>query len=317
MVNRFLPNVWWSRALWIVATYVVATDFLPNVLLIVVGCVGYLPYSDRPGPGWQTAHLPTSEEIRFFAGFAWLLLPSSAVYGLTFSAAAMALGFCVMPRWGLRIAAAPLAFVASGLMMAAAGWLIAISSVGIYIAAGCGALWGLLAFPRLVPRMSRTLPKALRLALPVVLLTGGTYWLLRPLLPDPGLTNAKIEVIRRAEREADLASLDLSYLGPSIALEAKGVGKYASASRMDFRTDGRNQVRVLLIVDDAHLIANTFVLPRTGDAIYRQSDGRWRQERKGSGISKLSLKLNSQGSDGIDLQVLGPCCSTMTQTHSR
>ena len=204
-------------------------------------------------------------------------------------------------------------------MMAAAGWLIAISSVGVYIAAGSGALWGLFVFPRLVPRMSPTLTKTLRLALPVVLLTGGTYWLVRPLMPDPGLTNAKVEVIRRDERGTDLAGLDLSYLGPSIAREANGIGKYASASRMEFRTDGRNQVRVLLLVDDAHLIANTFVLPRTGDAIYRQSEGRWRQQRKGLGISKLSLKLNSlnsQDSTGIDLQALGPCCSTMTQTHA-
>ena len=284
---------------------------------MAVSCLGYLPYSDRPGPGWQTARLPTLEEIRFLAGFAWLLLPSSATYGLIFSASAIALGFCAVPRWGLRILAVPLAFVASGLMMAAAGWLIAISSVGIYIAAGCGALWGFFLFPLLVPRMNRVLPRAFRLVLPIVLLTGGTYWLLRPFLPDPGLTNAKIEVIRKDERGADLASLDLSYLGPSMALDAKGVGKYASASRLDFQTDGRNQLRVLLIVDDQNLIANTFVLPRTGDAIYRQSDGRWRQERNGFGISKLSLKLKPQGSDGIDLKVLGPCCSTMTQIHSR
>jgi hypothetical protein len=311
-----LPNSWWSCGLWIVATYVIAADLLPNLLLVLVNSAGYLPYSDRPGPGWQMPHLPTGEELRFFVGFAALLLKGTAFYGLIFAAAGLILGFCWLPRWGLRVLAAPTAFLASGLMMAAGGWLIAISSMGVYAAAGCGALWGLFVFPRLVPRMSYALPIAATIALPVVMLAAGAYWLVKPMLPDPALTNAKIEVVRRNDRGANLSQVDLSYVGPSIVREAKGSGKYISVNRMEFTTDSRNQVRVLLIIDDDRPIAHTFLLPRSGDAIYRQSQGKWDEERVEARKSKLSLDLSSRDSDGISLQLNGPCCSSMAQTFA-
>jgi hypothetical protein len=311
-----LPNAWWSRCFCIAATYVIAADVLPNLLLILVNGVGYLPYSDRPGPGWQTPHLPSGEELRFFVGFAFLLLKGTTFYALIFAAAGFVLGFCSLPRWALRLVTVPTAFLASGLMMAAGGWIIAISSMGVYTAAGCGALWGLFVFPRLVPRMNYVLPIAARIAVPVVMFAGGTYCLVRPLLPDPGLTNAKIEIIRRNAAGADLSQLDLGYVGPSIVREAKGSGKYVSANRMEFATDGRNQVRILLIIDDDHPIAHTFLLPRAGDAIYRQSQGKWSEERAEARNSNLSLELSLQGSDGIDLQTKGPCCSSMAQSFA-
>ena len=133
--------------------------------------------------------------------------------------------------------------------MAAGGWLIAFSAFGVWSAAGCGALWGLLVFPRLIPPMNRLLPTTVRITLPVLLLVGGMYWLIRPLLPDPGLTNAKIQVVRRSPTGRDLSSVDLSFVGRSIA-HAQGSGKYVLANRMEFTTDGRNQLRVLLMIDD-------------------------------------------------------------------
>jgi hypothetical protein len=210
--------------------------------------------------------------------------------------------------------AAPTAFLAAGLMMAAVGWYIALSSMGVYTAAGCGLLWGIFVFPKLVPRMGRTLPIAARIALAVVMFVGSTYWLLRPILPDPGLTNAKIEVIKRDGAGANLSQIDLSYVGSSIAQEVRGSGKYVSVNRMEFTSDGRNQVRVLLIIDDDQPVPHTFLLPRFGDAIYRQSQGKWNEERTEARNSKLSLELISKDSDGINLQLKGPCCSSMAQS---
>jgi hypothetical protein len=316
MARKMLPNSWWSRGLCIVATYIIAADLLPNLLLVLVNSAGYLPYSDRPGPGWQTPHLPTSEELHFFFGFAFLLLKVTAVYGLVFAVAGWVLGFCLLPRWVLRVLAAPTAFLTSGLMMAAGGWMIAISPLGVYIAAGCGALWGLFVFPGLIPRMRYTLPLAARIGLPAMMLAVGTYWLISPLLPDPGLTNAKIEIIRREDAGADLSNVDLSYVGPLIAREARGSGKYVSTNRIEFTTDGRNQVRVLLIIDDDHPIPHTFQLPRSGDVIYRQSRGNWYEERAKARNSKVSLELSSQGRDGISLELKGPCCSSMAQSFA-
>jgi hypothetical protein len=155
-----------------------------------------------------------------------------------------------------------------------------------------------------------------RIALPVAMFVGSMYWLVKPMLPDPGLTNAKIEVIRRNDAGADLSQVDLSYLGPSIAQEAKGGGKYTFTNKMEFRTDDRNQVRILLIIDDDRPIPHEFLLPREGDAIYRQAQGQWREERAEARKSKLALELSSRDSGRISLQLKGPCCSSMAQSFA-
>src|ERR1700722_17906498 len=130
MLRRMLPTSWWSRSLWIVTTYVIAADLLPNLVLVLVNCAGYLPYSDRPGPGWQMPHLPTGDELRFFAGFASRLLGATAFYGLIFAAAGLVLGFCLLPRWALRVLAAPTAFPKRRIVMGAGGRVIDKCSLG-------------------------------------------------------------------------------------------------------------------------------------------------------------------------------------------
>jgi hypothetical protein len=313
MLNKKVLNSWWFRSLLMLATYVIAADLLSNLSLLLINTIGYLPYSDRPGPSWQRAHLPSGEELRFFAGYALLLVRGTALYGLIFSVSGLILGFCSLPRWALRVLAAPTAFLASGLVAAAAGWYIAISALGVWIAAGFGALWGLFVFPQLVPSMSRILPTPARIALPIMMWVGGTYCLIKPLLPDPGLTNAKIEVIRRDDSGTDLSKIDLSFVGPLIAGQAQGSGTYVSLDRMEFTTDGRNQVRVLLIIDDDRPTAHTFLLPRSGVVTYRQRQGKWNEERVEARNSEISLELTSDDGHEISLRVEGHCCSSMSE----
>lgn len=313
MLKRIQPTRWWSRTLWIAATYIIAADFLPNLLLVLINSAGYLPYSDRPGPGWQTPHFPAGQELGFFAGFAVLLLPATAITGMAFAATGCIFGYCRLPRWVLRVIAAPVAFMASGMMMAGVGWLIAISAAGVYVAAGCGLLWAIFVFPVLVPGFPHTPPLTARIALPVIIFLGAVYWLLRPLVPDPALTNARIEVIQKASGGAELSSADLSYVGPEIARETRLEGRYVSLYQMEFTTDERNQVRVLLIIDDDHPVAHTFALARSGNVIYQQSQGQWKQIEAGSKISKLSLELKSDSPGAVSLEVKGPCCSSMSE----
>jgi len=147
-----------------------------------------------------------------------------------------------------------------------------------------------------------------------MILAGGTYWLLKPLLPDPRLTNAKIELIRREDTGQDLSKIDLSFVGPSIARQAKGSGKYVAVNRLEFTTDGRNQVRVLLIIDDDRAIRPTFQIPRSGDAIYRLHRAKWNEELVETRNSEIWLELTSNDGHGISLQLRGPCCSSMSQS---
>lgn len=312
MLNWREPKRWWSCLLWVIATYVLAADLLPNLLLIAVNSAGYLPYSDRPGPGWQEPHLPSKDELEFFFGFALFLLRGTALYGALFAALAWLLGFCRVPRWGLQLIATPLGFVSSGILMAAAGWMIAISSMGIYTAAICGGAWGLLAFPRLIPRASYTPPLPIRIIAPIVVFATSAYWLIRPLLPNRALTNAKVEVIRRTDTGGTPFSAD--YLGSDFAVAVNEASKYASVSRLEFTTDGKNQVRALLIVDDPLPVAHTFVLPRTGTVIYRQNHGVWNKEEQAGGKpSDISVTLAAFNST---LQTQGPCCSSMASSFA-
>lgn len=299
-------RVWPAALLSVMVTYVLAADLLPNLLMLVINSSGYLPYSDRPGPGWQNPHIPKKEELQFLFGFALILLKGSAFYGVIYSASAWFLGFCRVPRWGLRLVATPLAFVSSGIMMEAAGWLIAISSIGIYTAAVCGGLWGLLVFPRLVPRASYLPPLAVRIIAPTLIFVAGGYWLISPLLPNRALTNAKIEVVRRNDT-GDAPPLNLNYIGPDLAGVFNGRGKYTPVSRLEFTTDRKNHARALLIVEDPQPVAHTFVLPRTGTAVYRQSHGVWKEEQVGGKPSDISVTLTSFNSA---LQIHGPCCSS-------
>jgi hypothetical protein len=308
------PNSWWSRLLLIFCTYVISAALLPIALLVLINAIGYLPYSDRPGPGWQAPHLPSIQELHFFFGFAVLVSKATALYGVGFATAAVVLAFCRLPRWALRILATPTAFLSAGLMMAAAGWLIAISEVGVFTAAVCGAFWGLLVFPRLVPVVPHVLPMALRVALPTILFAGSGYLLVSPFLPNPSLTNAKIEVIQRDDRGVGIDQVGLGFLGPTVAPQAQGTHKYVSLVRMEFTTDTRNHTSVLLIVDDSQPVAHTFLLPRSGNAIYRQSRGEWQRERFEGQSSELSVELTRTPSGGINLQPRGSCCSSMAQT---
>jgi len=314
-VKPRLWNVRWFRLLLIAASYIIAADILPNLLFVVINSAGYLPYSDRPGPGWQMPHLPSGEELRFFVGFADLLIKATAIYGSIFSVCGFILGFCALPRWGLRVLAAPAAFVASGSMMAAGGWLIAISPMGVYIAAACGALWGLFVFPRLVPSAAIRIPAAARIALPIVIWAASAYLLMKPFLPDRGLTNGKIEVIRRDDTGAELPRIDFSFIGASIGRGLNGSGKYVSTDRLEFSTDGRNQLRVLLMIDDKRAIGHTFELPRSRDAIYRQHEGIWSEQRIEAKMSAISLELVSSDGRNISLRILGRCCSSMSETR--
>jgi hypothetical protein len=73
---------------------------------------------------------------------------------------------------------------------------------------------------------------------------------------------------------------------------------------------------VLLIIDDAIVVRHTFLLPKSGDAIYRQSHDKWNEEVSEASSSKLSLELTSSGSAGIRLHPNGPCCASMSQSFA-
>lgn len=137
------------------------------LLLLGASALGYLPYSDRPGPGWGNVapHLPGLNELGYFSGWAAiLLLPICYFFGSLLFVFLVGLGWLKAPVWLVRAAAGVSCAGLSILSVAAAGWYIAIaafvpSSVGIF-----GLIFGALALPRIAPNRERHLSVSAQVA---------------------------------------------------------------------------------------------------------------------------------------------------------
>ena len=182
--------------LWVFATYLLAVDVLPNFLLLIINCSGYLPYSDRPGPGWQPPHWPHWEELSFFIGFALYLGIPTCLYATGQTILARICELCSLPKWVVGIVGSILGFFASALSMAAAGWMIALSPLGVYLAAGCGLVWGALVLPWIVKPRQQHVAIGIRIALPIVLTGAAAFALIYPLLPKTPEVGITFEISR-------------------------------------------------------------------------------------------------------------------------
>ena len=114
---------------------------------------GYLPYSDRPGPGW-IGKFPAIGWANFWHNalymFEWavLLIPLASITGLImFSIARILEGFGT-PRTIVAVVGGLLAGLASGYIVLGVGWYIAIAAAPVYFAAVLGLIYGSVLLPR-------------------------------------------------------------------------------------------------------------------------------------------------------------------------
>ena len=118
--------------------------------------VGFLPYSDRPGPGFYGWFpLRTLPEIGraawFQLSFALFASPFVAMYAVPLLAVFLIARLTAINRWYLAVPAALLFGLLGFYMMAAIGWYIAISVVGVIAGGVLGVAFGawcfLICFP--------------------------------------------------------------------------------------------------------------------------------------------------------------------------
>jgi hypothetical protein len=275
-LKRFLPTKWWSSFLWAVLTYLFLADLLPNLLMLLVTCIGYLPYSDRPGPGWQAPHWPHKEEIEFFVGFAAYLGVPTLLYGLGQSLLAIVYGICSLPKWLLRLLGAITGYIAAGLLMAAVGWMIAIAPVGVYIASGCGLLWGVLVMPALVVPRQEHLPITLRVALPLLLDAAAIFYLVYPLIPKKPVAPITFELNRITEGEELVRADRTEYLKPETQQEIDGLNLRGRLHGGMQSTQGTNSGDVDVVVLALQPIDHEYKLdvPAKGHVVYVLADGK-------------------------------------------
>ena len=102
-----------------------------SIVLLLSSCAGYLPYSDRPGPGWWgRVHWPSWTEFLNYIGFAPWFAYFCLYFGLGLFGLSLILGAASTPRWLNRLIGGLIAAIAAGLGVMAAGWYLALAEIG-------------------------------------------------------------------------------------------------------------------------------------------------------------------------------------------
>jgi hypothetical protein len=125
--------------------------------MLIVSFVGYLPYSDRPGPGFHGWFpLRTLSDIGgtlwFFFSWGLLVLPFFAIYAVPAVAILVALRFSSIHRWVLAMLACVVLGYLAGYNVAGMGWYIAIAWPPVVCAHVLGCVFGAWCFLYLLPK---------------------------------------------------------------------------------------------------------------------------------------------------------------------
>jgi len=154
------------RFLGICVSFCLVVSVGTTALLAIINLVGYLPYSDRPGPVWQGFHRISpamlKETLGFFVGWIPTLAVTCLYFGFGLALLGFLFGWLSVPRWLLRLLGAVLAGCAAALATAAAGWYIALGQIGPPLGLLCGVIWGIFVLPRFVSSRKAALPLWLR-----------------------------------------------------------------------------------------------------------------------------------------------------------
>lgn len=147
-MKRFLLDFLRSAGIYELVTYGGLTLFLALAPL-----VGYLPYSDRPGPGWY-GHFPALGWSAFWgnagqmAGFGLFFAILALQFALPCAVCVVVADRYLRRRWLSRLIAILLFGAITLYIMPAAGWYISLGAPSIWIGSGLGSLGGFLAAPK-------------------------------------------------------------------------------------------------------------------------------------------------------------------------
>lgn len=163
--------------------------------LTISSAVGYLPYSDRPGPGWIEPSFSFGQ-VGYYLSWSVLLLPPTAIYGTMLFAWLRVLSVLGTPRLLLKVFAALGAGLLANVLAAGVGWYIAIAAFPVYVATALGAGWGALLLPRYLGPRPPPRSRWMRWAGSSLVMLGGVgaaYW---TFLAPPGGQTLSLSVVR-------------------------------------------------------------------------------------------------------------------------
>ena len=266
------------------------------LLLVVSSAIGYLPYSDRPGPGWFSPHLPTLQELRFFGSWAFFFVgPFALFWGAVLFLFVRLTGWLGAPKWLLRVLGGFFAGALGLLGIAAAGWYIALSAAAVYGGAILGVIFGAILLPRFaILRLEpqRAWWQWAAIAGSAVLLAGGIVY---PLLPNLDAQSLEVRIMRLVPgpekitvESSGLKQTEVTVLN-SLGLHGKLHGGLQSISG-----GGDKKARVLIVVRAPISSKITFREPKATNVVYVQDGDRWNMYPRDAPTLRKSITLTPE-----------------------
>jgi hypothetical protein len=248
--------------------------------LTISSAVGYLPYSDRPGPGWVGPSFSLGQ-LGYYASWGVLLLIPATTYGSAVFGYHRLLRFLDAPSLLIRLTGALTSGVISLVLAAAAGWYISMATFPTWIAAGLGGVWGGFVLPHyLGPPGTRRGPWVRWTAISFVLLAGP--WTVYRLFFSPGYGQSlQLRVVRvtagrgvqaTGARPVNLEPREVALLDslfPHATLEP-GITGSSSTGAAD------HEARMVIVVTAPLRAEVRLRVPRGVPVVYVQQGDRWR-----------------------------------------
>jgi hypothetical protein len=171
----------WCKAL---CAFVLAVSACAVLVLLACSAVGYLPYSDRPGPGWGNIppHFPGLDELKYFSGWALLLVPMCYFTGSILFIFMAWIRWLNAPPWLARSLGGVFSAGFGIVAIAAAGWYISIAPVVANIVGVVCLLFGIFVLPRVSPSRLAPLSLPFRIAGIAFCFLGRAWTLIYPFL---------------------------------------------------------------------------------------------------------------------------------------
>jgi hypothetical protein len=249
-----------------------------SLVLLLSSCVGYLPYSDRPGPGWWgRVHWPSWAEAATYIGFAPWFAYFCLYFGLGLFGLSFALGVASTPRWLNRFLGGVIAAGAAGLAVAGAGWYVALAAIGPDVAIILGLLYGVFLFPRFIEPRSQPITIWVRISIVLCATALLLYWIASPFLPHQPLSAIKYNLVRVTPGEKAVTST--SFPGSEIkadlaALNLRGEA-HGGIGSMESSDQNASAIDVELVALEPITKEAKLAIPKTGHVIYVLQGGAW------------------------------------------
>lgn len=250
-----------------------------SVVLLLCSSFGYLPYSDRPGPGWWwRVHWPSWAETATYIGFAPWFAYFCLYFGCGFFGLSLVLGVASTPRWLNRLLGGAIAAAAAGLAVMGAGWILALSSIGPDAAFVLGLLYGVFLFPRFIQPRTQPITTWMRISAVSCATALFLYWIASPFLSKRPVPDVNYDLIRVTPGEKAVTAT--AFLGSEFA---------AGLAVLDLRGDthggiggggggsGQNAppIDIELIALEPIMKEARLAIPNTGNVIYVLKNGSW------------------------------------------